>query len=118
MPLTANDLQKVQEQLPDYRMELVGGEIVVRSPSGLELNEVALEIGRQLGNWVRPRKLGRVIGSSGGYFLPNDSEVVRASDASFIRAERLTRPTQDYCKILPDLIFEVKSKSDSLEKLR
>jgi Uma2 family endonuclease len=118
MPLTARDLEKVQEQLPDYRMELVDGEIVVMSPSGYESDEVALEIARQLANWVRPRKLGRVAGSSAGFRLPNEDEDVRAPDASFIRAERLKRTTDEYVKLVPDLIFEVKSKSDSLEKLR
>ena len=56
--LTVKDLEKLQVQHPDYRMELVGGEIVVMSPSGYESDEVAAEIIRLLGNWVRPRRLG------------------------------------------------------------
>ncbi|WP_293138338.1 Uma2 family endonuclease [Okeania sp. SIO3I5] len=45
-------------------------------------------------------------------------EDVRAPDASFIRAEKLLRATEDYVKLVPDLIFEVKSKSDKSPKLR
>jgi len=60
------------------------------SPSGLESDEVALEIGRQLGNWVRPRRLGRVVGSSAGFVLPNVNADVCVPDCSFIRAERYT----------------------------
>lgn len=87
------------------------------SPSGLESDEVAAEIVAQLRNWVRPRKLGRVTASSGGFRLPNDSGDVRAPDAAFILARRLPRPTENYAELVPDLMFEVKSKSDSVAKL-
>jgi Uma2 family endonuclease len=118
MALTVKDLEHLQQQHPDYQMELVQGEIVIMSPSGLEPDEIVAEIVRQLGNWVRPRHLGRVTASSAGFILPNADADVRAPDASFIRAERLRRTTEDYAQLVPDLIFEVKSKSDSLEKLR
>lgn len=116
MHLTSVDLEKLQAQNPDYQMELVDGEIIVMSPSGLESDEVAAEIVRQLGNWVRPRQLGRVTASSAGFILPNSD--VRAPDASFIRAEKLKQTTENYAQVVPDLIFEVKSKSDTLKKLR
>ncbi|GGA55351.1 Uma2 family endonuclease [Okeania sp. KiyG1] len=116
--LTVKDLEKLQVDYPDYRMELVSGEIIVMSPSGLESDEVAAEIVAQLRNWVRPRKLGRVIASRGGFRLPNSDRDIRTLDTSFIRAEKLPRPTEDYVELVPDLIFEVKSKSDKLPKLR
>lgn len=118
MSLTVKDLEKLQEQAPDCQMELVDGEIVVMSPSGLEPDEIAVEIARQLGNWARPRKLGRVTGSSAGFKLPNATGDVRAPDCSFIRASRLRRTTQDFAQLIPDLAFEVVSKSDSLAKQR
>lgn len=118
MSLTIKDLEKFQSENPDYQMELVGGEIIVMSPSGLESDEVAAAIITELSKWVRPRKLGRVTASSAGYILPNEDEDVRAPDASFIRAEKLKRTTPDYARIIPDLMFEVKSKTDSLNKLR
>lgn len=116
--LTIKDLETLQAQNPDYQMELVGGEIIVMSPSGLESDEVAAEIVAQLRNWVKPRKLGRVAASSAGYILPNADKDVRAPDVSFIRAERLKRTTENYVQLVPDLMFEVKSKSDTLNKLR
>lgn len=118
MSLTVKDLEQLQQQHPNYRMELVGGEVILMSPSGLESDEVAVEITRQLANWVRPRKLGRVLGSSAGFVLPNADEDVRAPDASFVRAEQLKRTTEDFAQLVPDLVFEVKSKTDSLTKLR
>lgn len=116
--LTVKDLDRLAADYPDLKMELVNGEIIVMSPSGLESDEVAAEIIAQLRNWVRPRKLGRVIASSGGFRLPNTDGDVRSPDASFTRAQRLPRPTEDYADLVPDLIFEVRSKRDSLQKLR
>ncbi|EAW34165.1 Uma2 family endonuclease [Lyngbya sp. PCC 8106] len=36
--LTVKDLEHLQRQNPDYQMELVGGEIIIMSPSGLGIN--------------------------------------------------------------------------------
>lgn len=116
--LTVKDLEYLQDKHPDYQMELVGGEIIIMSPSGLESDEVAALIVAQLSNWVRPRRLGRVTASSAGFILPNLDQDVRAPDAAFIRAERLKKTTENYAEVVPDLIFEVKSKSDSLTKIR
>lgn len=38
--LTIQDLEKLQAQNSNYQMELVDGEIIVMSPSGLESEEV------------------------------------------------------------------------------
>ncbi len=116
--LTIKDLDYFQAQYPNYRMELVAGEIIFMSPSGLESEEVGIEIAAQLRNWVRPRRLGRVSGSSSGFRLPNADGDVRAPDASFILAQRLPRTTEGYAELVPDLMFEVKSRTDNINKLR
>lgn len=116
MSLNIQDLEKFQAEHPDYRMELVDGSIIVMSPSGYESDEVGTEFARLLGNWVRPRKLGRVTGSSAGFILPNTD--LRAPDVSFVKAEKLRRSTQDYAQLVPDLVVEVKSKTDSTDSLR
>lgn len=116
MSLTVQDLENMQQQYPDYRMELVDGNIIVMSPSGYQSDEVAAEIVAQLRNWVRPRRLGRVAASSAGFILPNSN--VRAPDASFVQADKLKRSSENYVQVVPDLTFEVKSKSDSLKSLR
>ena len=118
MTLTTKDLETFQAQHPDHRLELVDGEIIIMSPCGYESDEIAVEIGRQLGNWVRPRRLGRVTGSSAGFILPNATADTRAPDVSFVKASRMPRTTEDFANLVPDLMFEVRSKTDSLDALR
>lgn len=116
MHLTVKDLEQLQQQFPDYRMELVGGEIVVMSPSGYESDEVAARVIGKLFPYVDERRLGRVTASSAGFTLPNSD--TRAPDVSFVLAERLRRSPRSFAEIAPDLMVEVKSPGDSLTKLR
>lgn len=116
MRFTAKHLEKFQAQHPDYRMELVNGEIVVSSLLGYQAAEVATEIAIQLGNWVKPRKLGRVTGSSAGFLLDNFN--VRVPSAAFVQAERLRRSPRTFAELAPDLMVEVKSPTDRITKLR
>ena len=117
MLLSQTDLEAFQAQYPDHRLELVNGKVIVMSPSGYESDEVAAEAIRILGNWVRPRRLGRVAASSAGFRLPNASHDVRAPDASFVSAERLRRSPQSFAELAPDLMVEVKSPTDRREDL-
>ncbi len=113
---TLEDWHKAQLHFPDAKIELVGGKIIIMAPSGYESEEVALEFGSQLRNWVRPRKLGRVTGSSAIFDLPNGDR--RVPDVSFIRAENLARAPKKTSTVVPDLVVEVKSPSDNSQELR
>ncbi|MGK7878039.1 MAG: Uma2 family endonuclease [Xenococcaceae cyanobacterium] len=114
MSFTVKELEKLQKDYPDYRLELVKGKIIIMSPSGYESDEVAFRVGAKLWNWVEPRQLGRITGSSAGFNLVN----TRAPDVSFVRAERLPRSPRGYATIPPDLMVEVKSPTDEVDDLQ
>ena len=124
---TISDLEQLQAEHPEWQMELVDGNILVMGPSDYISEEIGAELIRLLGNWVRPRRLGRVTGSSAGFILPrletedNEADVerrnLRAPDVSFVRAERLKISKRDFVELVPDLMVEIKSKSDRIKPL-
>jgi Uma2 family endonuclease len=116
MTLTVQDLEKLQAEHPDWRMELVDGEIIVMSPCGYESDEVSTRFATLLNTWVMPRQIGRVTGSSAGFILPNSD--TRAPDVSFVLADRLRRAPQSFAELMPDLVVEVKSPPDNLSTLQ
>ena len=118
--LTVADLEQLQgilcEAHLDYQLELVDGKIIIMGPSDIVSSEIGLEFGSLLRNWVKPRKLGRVFESSGGFILPNSD--LRAPDVSFVTADRLKQSKRYFAELVPDLVVEIKSQSDRLKPLR
>ncbi len=128
MSLTLADLEQLQAQHPDWQMELVDGSILVMGPSDYESDEIGSRLLTFLNNWVMPRRLGRVTGSSAGFILPNtkaedgsngekEPRNLRAPDVSFVQAHRLKKTKRDFVELVPDLTVEVKSKTDRVKPL-
>lgn len=116
MVFTITDVEQVQREHPDWQVELQDGKIVIMGPCDDTSSEVGSEFIRLLANWVRPRRLGRVYDSSGGFILPNSD--LRAPDVSFVKAQRLPRSRRDFVNLVPDLAVEIKSKTDRLKPLK
>ena len=118
--LTVADLEQLQgilcEAHLDYQLELVDGKIIIRGPSDIVSSEIGAELVSLLRNWVKPRKLGRVFESSGGFILPNSN--LTAPDVSFVTADRLKQSKRYFAELVPDLVVEIKSQSDRLKPLR
>ncbi|GAA6615312.1 Uma2 family endonuclease [Scytonema sp. NUACC26] len=123
MSLTITDLEQLQQEHPDWQMELVDGNIIVMEPSDYESDEISIRFAAKLWNWVDPRRLGRVTGSSAGFILPHlttnntTKRNLRAPDVSFVLAHRLKRTQRDFVELVPDLMVEVKSKTAQIDKL-
>ena len=118
--MTIKDVERIESILSeadfDCQLELEAGKIIVMGPSDLISSEVSLEFASQLSNWVKPRRLGRVFDSAGGFILPGGD--LKAPDVSFVLRHRLTRSVRYFGTLVPDLVVEVKSQSDRVAKLR
>ena len=69
--------------------ELVDG-VPREKPMGAESDEIALDVGAALKQFVKANKLGRVYGSQTGFqCFPKDPKLVRMPDASFVAAGKL-----------------------------
>ena len=119
MNLTVKDLEKVQELLEsaslDYQIELPDGNIVIMGPSDIVSSEIGIRLSAFLFAWIEPRKLGRLFDSSGGFILSDTN--LRAPDVSFVLAERLRQTQRAFASLVPDLVVEIKSRTDRVKKI-
>ena len=113
-PLTAEDLLRLDSK--GVKGELIRGEFCETVSAGLKHGEVASNFVGELGNFVRPRRLGRVIGTDTGV-LPRTRPGYRprspTSCSSRRSACRLAVRPDGYSEIIPDIVVDVKSPSDS-----
>ncbi|MEG4073771.1 Uma2 family endonuclease [Microcoleus sp. Pol14C2] len=115
--MTLKDLNQVQtlfsEAGLDYKIELEDGKLSIVGPSDIVSSEISSILIRLLGNWVYPRRLGRVFDSAGGFIMPDTN--VKAPDVSFVRAARLRQSPRYFGELVPDLVVEIKSQSDRIK---
>ncbi|MEG4504269.1 Uma2 family endonuclease [Microcoleus sp. F6_B4] len=117
--MTVKDLNQVQtvfsEAGLDYKIELEDGRLSIVGPSDIVSSEISSILIRLLGNWVYPRRLGRVFDSAGGFIMPDTN--VKAPDVSFVRAARLRQSPRYFGELVPDLVVEIKSQSDRIKPI-
>lgn len=108
--MTAEEL--LHTSIPDKRVDLVRGVLVVREPPGLRHGRVAMELGRRLADHVATRALGRVYVES-GFKLAGHPDTVRGPDLAFISRARLPDPEPvGYPDLAPDLVVEIVAPGD------
>ena len=111
--LTADDLLRLDAQ--GVRGELIRGALTKTTPAGREHGQIVMNLGAELRNFVKPRKLGTVVGSDSGVWLERDPDTVREPDIAFFSAAKipLDADIPGYAEVVPDLVVEVVSPSDS-----
>ena len=123
-PVTADNFLEVAS-LPEYAdclVELIEGEIVTMGLNNGMHGEIVIEIGRVLGNFVKPRGLGRVTGADAAFVLertPDGRDTVRGLDVAFISFERFPEPLpQTIIDAVPELAVEIMSPSNTVPDIR
>ncbi len=83
------------------------------SPVGSRHGAIAAEMAAILRDFVKPRRLGIVLGAETGFRIAQNPDTVRAPDAAFIRRDRIGAGLpQGFFPGAPDLAVEVLSPDD------
>ncbi len=115
--LTADDLLRLYGK--GIRGELIRGELCQTMPTGQEHGEIVMNLGALLRTFIKSRRLGRLTGSDAGVWLERDPDTVREPDIAYFSAEKMPLGTRvtGYAEVVPDLVVEVASPSDSLREV-
>ena len=115
--LTADDLLRLYSK--GVRGELIRGVLCETMASGQEHGEIVMNLGGELRIFVKPRRLGRLVASDSGVWLERDPDTVREPDIAFFSREKIPPGVRvtGYSEVVPDLVVEVKSPSDSMREV-
>jgi Uma2 family endonuclease len=109
--MTAEEL--LHTHLPNKRVELVRGVLVVHEPPGYEHGRITAELGFLLATHIKETRVGQLLIGDSGFKVAADPDTVRGADIAFLRSERLPDPhTRGFPALGPDLVVEVLSPSD------
>ncbi|NET69510.1 MAG: Uma2 family endonuclease [Sphaerospermopsis sp. SIO1G2] len=96
------------------------GELIIMPPTGSYTGNKNFDIAGQLWFWNRQYKLGKAFDSSTGFHLPNGAD--SSPDVAWVKQEKWDalslEQKESFAPICPDFVLELRSKTDSLEKLQ
>ena len=106
---------------PNLRIErLASGEIVIMAPAHSRTGIQNAAITSELRDWAKRDGRGLVFDSSAGFDLPSGANY--SPDASWVLKSRIAALSdtqkQDFLPLCPDLVVELRSKSDRLATLK
>lgn len=111
--LTADDLLRLSAE--GVRGELVRGVLHETMAAGHRHGKIAVNLATELNLFARARRLGTVVASDSGVWLERDPDTVREPDVAFTSAEKIPLDAEidGYAEVVPDLVVEIVSPSDS-----
>jgi Uma2 family endonuclease len=121
LELTDEQFFELCQNNRDLKFErTANGELIIMSPTGSETGRRNSGLNFQLTAWSIQNNLGVVFDSSSGFKLPDGSDI--SPDAAWVQRDRWDALTPEqkekFAPICPDFVVELRSASDSLEKLR
>ena len=110
--LTAADMLQLYSK--GVRGELIRGVLCETMPAGQEHGETVTDLVLLLGNFIKPRQLGRLTASDAGVRLEREPDTVREPDIAFFSADKIPPDVRitGYAEVVPDLVVEVVSPYD------
>ena len=111
--LTADDLLRLYGE--GVRGELIRGVLCETMATGQRHGKIVARLVAALVNFVDAGRLGTVVASDSGVWLDRNPDTVREPDIAFTSVERLPLDADvaGYAELVPDLVVEVASPSDS-----
>lgn len=111
VPVSVEDFWHLAHRQP--RSELVAGQVIPLTPSGLRHGAIVMTVARAIDDHVIRHGLGLVLGAETGFILSHDPPTVRAADVSVILKARVPHPlSAGFFPGAPDLAVEVLSPDD------
>ncbi|MEL6719965.1 MAG: Uma2 family endonuclease [Bacteroidota bacterium] len=120
-PLSITEFTNLYAQFPELLMEREeDGKVSIMSPVKRGSGRREFVISGYLFMWMNEHQSGEAFSPSTGIELPTGA--IKSPDGAWVSAERLASHTaseeDDYLKVVPDFIAEVRSVSDRLPKLK
>ena len=111
--LTATDLLRLAGE--GVRGELIRGVLHETMIMGQRHGKIVMELGAELRNFIKPRRLGTLTGADAGIRLERDPDTVRGPDIAYFSTSKLPLETRipGYAEVVPDLVVEVVSPNDT-----
>ncbi|MCE2500344.1 MAG: Uma2 family endonuclease, partial [Dehalococcoidia bacterium] len=100
------------------KYELVRGVLVEKVATGHPHSVVVAIITTVLSLFAGPRNYGVVVAGEPGYLLEIGPDTVRCPDVAWVAPERIPMGFQGFPDLVPDLVVEVKSPSNSYPEMR
>src|SRR5216117_3163356 len=109
--MTADELLHVG--IPDKRLELVRGTLVVREPPGYTHGRVTVNLAVRLAAHLEATGARQVLVAETGFTLATNPDTVRGPDLAVLRRDQVPVPEpRGYLELRPDLVVEVLSPGD------
>lgn len=119
-PLSKEEFTALAERYPDLSMEReASGTTTVMSPVKKGSGNREFKLGGLFYVWFAQTNLGEFFSPSTGFDLP--SGATKSPDIAWVSPERLAANPggeEDFVKIVPDFVVEVRSGTDRLKKLQ